>query len=207
MTKIIKVSNPVANAVLEGRWEVAPHPNDVPVKGYAHPWISIIPARFKGNQIECSIIVDTSKLVANAVYTRQLLLQVNSEPATHTVTVEVHAGSVPAPPQKNLYAYLIGAIVLLAIEVVPTFSKLSWEVLLPRSGIIGFELLLLITVIAALLWFVMGARFWHYRRSMFDIFIALGAYHTATHIWTNILHNKFFHCQQKIQRPLKKMIF
>jgi serine/threonine protein kinase len=183
MTKIIKVSNPVANAVLEGRWEVAPHPNDVPVKGSAHPWIAVTPAKFKGNQVECSITVDTSKLVANAVYTRQLVLQANSEPATHTVTLEVHAGAVPAAPPKKLYAYLIGSIVLLAIISLPAIYALYLLFTIRSPQFLGKASSAIVTdglryagaVAAGIVWLVMGARVGGSRRGILSIFLAIPA--------------------------------
>ena len=57
-------------------------------------WISFAPNSFKGNKVECFISVDTSNLIADKVYNREILLQTNSEPKTHHLTIEVQTASL-----------------------------------------------------------------------------------------------------------------
>ncbi len=103
VTQIITVTNPIPKTVLEGSWDVAPHPSDPPHTPSAHEWISFSSASFKGNQVECSISVDTSNLIADQVYNREILLQTNSEPKTHNLKIEVQTGSLAS--LKNSYPY------------------------------------------------------------------------------------------------------
>jgi hypothetical protein len=95
LTQTITVSNPVPMTRLEGKWEVAPHPQDPPHTPDNHAWISVYPAVFFENQISCKIHVDTSKLMANKFYERRLILQTNSYPQIHELIVRVETGLVP----------------------------------------------------------------------------------------------------------------
>ncbi|EGK90604.1 serine/threonine protein kinase [Microcoleus vaginatus PCC 9802] len=99
VTQIVTVSNPIPDTILAGRWEVAPHPNDPPHTPYDHPCISFEPQKFEGNEVRCKITVDTSKLLANKIYHRQMILHVNSDPDTHKIEVEVKTAPLPEPKQ------------------------------------------------------------------------------------------------------------
>jgi serine/threonine protein kinase len=116
VTQTIAVSNPIPKTVLKGRWEVAPHPNDPPHNPDSHAWISFAPTSFEGNQVECSIRVDTKNLIANKVYTRQILLQTNSEPQTHTLTVEVQTGSFHIKNSASLASLIISNFIAYLME-------------------------------------------------------------------------------------------
>jgi serine/threonine protein kinase len=94
VTQSIRVSNPIPKTLLEGRWEVAPHPNDPPHTPSTHAWISFAPVKFKGNKVNCSITVDTSNLMADKVYKRQLILQTNSKPENNDFTIEVQTAPI-----------------------------------------------------------------------------------------------------------------
>jgi serine/threonine protein kinase len=89
LTQIISISNPIPDTVLSGRWEVAPHPSDSPHTPYDHDWISFQSQKFEGNLAQCEITVDTSKLLSDRTYTRQILLHTNSSPDTHTLTLQL----------------------------------------------------------------------------------------------------------------------
>ena len=79
ISQIVTVRNNVPETILEGWWEVAPHPSDPELeKSNAHAWISIYPQTFKSNQIECKIIVDTKQLMTDTQYKRILILRTNS---------------------------------------------------------------------------------------------------------------------------------
>jgi serine/threonine protein kinase len=97
LTQTITVSNSAPGTVLEGTWEVAPHPSDPPHTPDDHAWISIKPAKFSGNAVDCKVTVDTQKLMAKNVYNRQILLHTNSDPETYPLTVKVQT----APLFKN----------------------------------------------------------------------------------------------------------
>ena len=91
----LTISNPIPNTILTGRWEVAPHPKDPPHTPYDHAWISFEPPSFEGNELECQIVVDTSRLLASQTYQRQIILHTNSEPDTYQVAIQVKTARLP----------------------------------------------------------------------------------------------------------------
>jgi serine/threonine protein kinase len=101
LTKAIAITNTVPETILEGRWEVAPHPSDPPHRPDSHAWIHFTPASFRDNETKTSITVDTSKLMADKVYLREILLHTNSVPETLTITVRVKTAPLPIS-KKNL---------------------------------------------------------------------------------------------------------
>jgi hypothetical protein len=109
VTQTIGVSNPIPDTVLAGRWEVVPHVSDPPHTPYDHAWISFQPMRFESNQAECKITVDTSRLRAGEIYSRQIVLRTNSEPDTHAIDVKVQTSPLPEPQKPP---YLLLAVVL-----------------------------------------------------------------------------------------------
>jgi len=104
LTQTIAISNPIPDTMICGRWEVAPHPNDPPHTPYDHSWISFEPQAFESNNIECTIAVDTSKLLASKIYNRQIILRANSEPGTHTIELQAKTAPLPVPPEINFWS-------------------------------------------------------------------------------------------------------
>jgi len=94
LTGIIQISNPIPETILFGQWEVSPHVSDPPHTPYDHSWISFSPDKFEGNNVECEITVDTSKLVENKIHKREIILHSNSTPEIETINVEVKTASV-----------------------------------------------------------------------------------------------------------------
>ncbi len=94
LTQTIAVSNSAPGTVLEGKWEVAPHESDPPHSPDYHAWISVKPSKFSGNAVNCQITVDTSQLMAQQSYTRQLLLHTNSHPQTQHLTLNVQTAPI-----------------------------------------------------------------------------------------------------------------
>jgi serine/threonine protein kinase len=99
LTRAIEISNPIPNTMLAGRWEVAPHPNDPPHTPYDHSWIFFEPQKLEGNEVECTITVDTSKLLPSQTYYRQIILHANSEPDSYKIAIEVQTASFAEPIQ------------------------------------------------------------------------------------------------------------
>ena len=106
LTQTITVSNSIPETVLEGRWEVAPHQSDPPHTPDNHAWIKFAPAKFKSNQAECRMTVDTSHLMADKIYERQILLQTNSAIETYSLTVKVQTATIPIATIKPPYLSL-----------------------------------------------------------------------------------------------------
>ncbi|MEC4812828.1 MAG: serine/threonine-protein kinase [Scytonema sp. PMC 1069.18] len=111
LTQAIAISNIVPETILEGKWEVAPHPSDPPHTPESHAWIHFTPASFQGNETNICMTVDTSKLMVDKVYLRQILLHTNSLPETRTITVKVK--TVPLPISKKKLSYTPLALLLL----------------------------------------------------------------------------------------------
>jgi serine/threonine protein kinase len=82
LTHVVTVDNPVPDTLLEGVWEVAPHPSDPSPVGTAHSWITFDPPHFQGNHVQCQIVVHSDRLIANKTYHRQILLRTNTPTKT-----------------------------------------------------------------------------------------------------------------------------
>ncbi|MBW4495576.1 MAG: protein kinase [Oscillatoria princeps RMCB-10] len=95
LRQTITVSNPIPETVLAGRWEVAPHESDPPHTPYDHAWIFFEPVKFEGNMAVCEITVDTSQLLEDLTYTRQVFLRTNSQPDTYPIAIEVKTAPLP----------------------------------------------------------------------------------------------------------------
>ena len=119
LTRVIIIENSIPDTLLEGKWEVAPHPQDPPHTPDTHAWISVTPAQFSRNNIHCQVEVDTSKLMADKQYKRQLILHSNAYPASHTLTVKVQTAALPIEKRKLPYWRLIAMfyrVVMVAIS-------------------------------------------------------------------------------------------
>jgi hypothetical protein len=112
LTQSITIENPIPDTLLEGTWEVAPHPQDPPHTPDNHAWISVTPAQFSRNNIRCQVEVDTSKLMADKQYKRQLILHSNAYPASHTLTVKVQTAALPIEKRKINYWSLSGLFLM-----------------------------------------------------------------------------------------------
>ncbi|MEH2389754.1 MAG: serine/threonine-protein kinase [Nostoc sp.] len=142
LTQSITVENLISDTLLEGRWEVAPHPNDPPHTPDDHAWISVTPAQFSGNHTWCPVEVDTSKLMADKQYKRQLILHSNAYPATHTLTVKVQTAALPIETREVPYAWLasvllIGAIASLSMTWFITVAGLGTVIKAVIGAVIG----------------------------------------------------------------------
>lgn len=145
LTQTITINNSVPETHLEGRWEVAPHRHDPPHTPDYHAWISVTPTQFSGNRVECYIQVDTSKLMADKLYKRQLFLHTNAYPEMKIVNLEVSTApllierELIEPRKKIPYATLIWLFLICEIAtmgiawVVPIFAAkgvvlgLAWD--------------------------------------------------------------------------------
>ncbi|MBD2604936.1 serine/threonine protein kinase [Scytonema hofmannii FACHB-248] len=131
----ITINNSVPETHLQGRWEVAPHPHDPPHTPDSHAWISVTPAKFIGNYVECSIQVDTSKLMADKLYKRQLFLHTNAYPDIHIVNLEVSTAPLPIERRKIAYANLIWLFLICEIATM----GIAWVVpVIAAKGVVGF---------------------------------------------------------------------
>ncbi|QYX31787.1 serine/threonine protein kinase [Sphaerospermopsis torques-reginae] len=116
INQLITIKNSVPDTLLEGRWEVAPHPSDPPHTPDSHAWISVQPAKFKRNNIDFRIQIDTKNLMAQKNYKRQLILYSNSYPESHILTVKVQTEDLPIEKRKINYRDLIGLLIAAVIS-------------------------------------------------------------------------------------------
>ncbi|MEQ8969865.1 MAG: serine/threonine-protein kinase [Coleofasciculus sp. C1-SOL-03] len=139
LSQSISVSNPIPDTILSGWWEVAPHPSDPPHTPYHHAWISFEPEKFEGNQVECKITVDTRKLMADATYTRQIILHTNSDPDTHAIVMQLHTAPITRLPQnafsliKRFGGHICISFVLafsVVVSMALTFSSITESAIL-----------------------------------------------------------------------------
>jgi serine/threonine protein kinase len=143
MTQTLRVRNNVPETVLEGWWEVAPHPSDPPHTPNSHEWISFGSRKFSGNANECSIVVNTDKLMAGKVYKRQLLLHSNSLDETAELNLVVRTAEVPIHavnlPYQNLLflLLLIGGITLILKIYIGGFASLIVGLIIVVLSILG----------------------------------------------------------------------
>lgn len=134
----ITIENVIPDTVLKGHWEVAPHPHDPPHQANSHPWISITPKKFASNHTKCDIEVDTSQLMADKLYKRQLFLHTNAYPTTHALTVKVQTGLIPIEKRESKsYASLIWAFLTGEILAFALFGIIPWIVVTLASHNIG----------------------------------------------------------------------
>ncbi|WP_315791464.1 serine/threonine-protein kinase [Fischerella sp. JS2] len=120
LTQTITVENPIPDTVLAGTWEVAPHLQDPPHTPNAHTWISVEPTKFTRDRTVCHIHVDSSKLMADKLYKRQLLLHTNAYPEIYPMTVRVQTAPLPIEKRKLPYAGLAALLSASAIASVFT---------------------------------------------------------------------------------------
>jgi serine/threonine protein kinase len=118
----LEITNLLPEVTMTGTWGIQKHPNDpLTLQGH-HPWIVIKPACFEGNTVKCHIIVDTSRLMAGKTYSRKLVLNTNSFPATHFIPLTVRTASVPIRSANISFA----PIVLLFAYTLAVFRFLLW---------------------------------------------------------------------------------
>jgi serine/threonine protein kinase len=107
LTQTITITNPIPETTLSGRFSVAPHPSDPPHTPYDHAWISFHPQHFSGNEVDCQITIDTSKLVANETYTREIVLHSNSASDYDSFIVQLNTAAVPTDTKISYGLLLI----------------------------------------------------------------------------------------------------
>ncbi len=135
LTQIITISNPAPDTVLEGNWEVAPHPSDPPHTPETHAWIAFTPSKFSGNRVDCFVTIDTSKLMANHLYSRQVLLHTNSFPETQPLTITVQTPLLVENKKLPYFSLaLLGVVSGFLAGLIPTsvvfFSNIApWAVM------------------------------------------------------------------------------
>jgi serine/threonine protein kinase len=115
LTQILTIQNNVSEIIIEGYWEIAPHPNDPPHTPNSHKWISVTPKTFNSNQIECLVTVDTSQLMADRVYKRDMILRTNFNQEIYQVALDIKTSPLSPGIRQIPWLNLLGLWVISAI--------------------------------------------------------------------------------------------
>ncbi|MEY2978386.1 MAG: hypothetical protein RLZZ435_2525, partial [Cyanobacteriota bacterium] len=107
LSQTITLTNSVPETVLEGYWEVAPHPNDPPHTPDSHPWISFSPKTVQGNKVTCTVSVDTHQLQTQRKGSRELIFHSNVEQEKVFVGLEIQTVKLLHYFPKLLYFWEI----------------------------------------------------------------------------------------------------
>ncbi len=127
VSQTITLTNPIPETLLAGQFSVAPHPSDPPHTPYDHAWISFQPAKFEGNEVNCEITVDTSKLLADTAYTREVWVQSNADAEPEVIPVTVQTAPLPQPISLGGW---VGLVVVLVVSGFAGWGLADWPWLL-----------------------------------------------------------------------------
>ncbi|MEI6381423.1 MAG: hypothetical protein WCO81_11165, partial [Cyanobacteriota bacterium ELA615] len=136
ITQTITIVNPTPETLLEGKWSVEPHPNDPPHTPDSHSWISFSPKEFQGNQVDCKITIDTSKLKSQSSGSRVIVLKTNAIPESYSLNIQIKTPPKPSVQVSHssleFTAQNLGEIITQTITIVnPTPKTLlqgKWSV-------------------------------------------------------------------------------
>jgi serine/threonine protein kinase len=120
ITSSITVINDIPNTILQGEWSIVSHENDVSSRN-SHPWITITPYTFEGNHHEFSVTVDTSHLMADKVYERELILSSNADQKSKKLKLIVNTAPLPIEKVKHPPYLLLASVLLWFVFCVKIF--------------------------------------------------------------------------------------
>jgi hypothetical protein len=125
LTQTITLVNSVPETILEGHWEVAPHPNDPPHTPDNHDWISFGKKKFESNHIDCEILVDTSKLIAQSQGQRNISIHLNTAQGRQNIVIATETAVLPIEAEKfsALFVCQMGLAILLG-GIIGTYTML-----------------------------------------------------------------------------------
>jgi serine/threonine protein kinase len=149
LTQTVTISNCVPDTLLESRWEVASHLSDPPHTPDSHKWIWFEQSNFASNRALCKITVDTSKLVANRTFEREILIHTNSQPETQVLTIKVNTAPVPIATKKLPYFSL--ALLVLFAATATWVETRAWEGIVSKTGAMGVAIAIFVSVFVAVL--------------------------------------------------------
>jgi serine/threonine protein kinase len=166
ITQTLTVRNNVPETVLEGWWEVAPHPSDPPHTPNSHEWISFGSRKFSGNANECSIVVNTDKLMAGKVYKRQILLHSNSLEDTQVIELIIKTAQVPIEPDYlpyvNLMYLLFTTAGIISFSTIYLMAFIAIITVIPGLIITGIGIVIAFTIWGGLMLVISENSTWEY---------------------------------------------
>ena len=159
ITSSITVINEIPDTILQGEWSIGSHENDVDSRN-SHPWITITPHTFEGNHHEFIVTVDTSHLMADKIYERELILISNADEKSKKLKLIINTAPLPIEKVRQPPYFLLALVLLWFIfcvkiflsDYIPkTFTSTSEKFLIPstlRSNNDNFVLFINIYAIA-----------------------------------------------------------
>ena len=113
-----------------------------------HSWIRLPYTELTGNRSMVKITVDTSKLMAAALYERELQITSNGSPAVQRLKILVKTAPIPVPTKKlpALSLFLLVSFGMIAAWL----ESIAWGTIIQKHGSIGLAVALFITMIIAL---------------------------------------------------------
>ena len=139
ITQNLTVSNTNLDTILQGNLSVAPASNDPRRPTGSHAWISFDPPSFQSNRCDCKITIDTSKLMADKTYDRQILLHANFSTKPHSLTLRVKTS-----PLNTLKLPINSLILLLVIAAV---SGMASAEVIGQNGVAANWLILILGLV------------------------------------------------------------
>lgn len=131
LSQTLTLTNPIPETVLEGYWEVAPHPNDPPHTPDHHPWISFSPKTVKGNKVTCTVTVDTSQLKAGKKGNRNLIFHSNTTEKNNIFQISICTSQPPIEiPIKTVILKIFQSLYLSIIVFSLTYILVFLPVIL-----------------------------------------------------------------------------
>lgn len=181
LTQTLKVSNLISETLLQGEWSVVPHPHDPVTPNNSHAWIEITPQTFTSDRTEFQIAVDTSNLLPETSYERDILLQTNAVPQQHIVKLKLNTAPIPTATTKTpfqelgiifLYSVAVTTLLfgfkILATGLTATLIAIATIAISLGIAVTAVEILLAavaatVTAIVASAWVVAVAGFWDWQ--------------------------------------------
>ncbi|MDJ0511781.1 MAG: serine/threonine-protein kinase [Crocosphaera sp.] len=169
LSQTIKVKNLVSTTLLHGEWQVIPHLNDPPEQD----WIHISSPSFHGNFHSCNVEVDTSQLLANKVYHRQISLTINNGLEPKIIEVTIKSGKLDLPKINDIVASLFASLIpLFFFSLYSQYNLIFFKASLQDNTVndlmrissyysinIGNSKLLgCLNLMVAFVWFLLGIR-------------------------------------------------
>ncbi|EAZ91964.1 serine/threonine protein kinase [Crocosphaera chwakensis] len=169
LKQTIKAKNLVSTTLMSGKWEVVPHPND----DTDQSWIKLSSPEFCGNFHSCDIEVDTTQLLANTVYHRQLSLTINNDLEPKIVDISIKSGQLVLPKVSDIFGCLMASLIPLFffsiycnynfIFIITLFNPIILNNLTKTSEFYALEtnsllFLSFLNVLSAIIWLILGIR-------------------------------------------------
>ncbi|TYQ31993.1 serine/threonine protein kinase [Pseudanabaena sp. UWO310] len=116
LTQTITLINSIPETILEGHWEVDPHPNDPPHSPDNHSWISFNQKKFEGNHVDCEIVVDTSKLIAQGKGQRKINIYLNTARRNYSFKIAIETATLPIDHEKFSIKFMAQLLIVVALS-------------------------------------------------------------------------------------------